>query len=289
MTSAYADKFKQLNVIRVFQTPGGMPAIMARKNWNIPFVASYGYRYDKFLKVDGKHAKAIAINFLTKKVLNKANAVIYTIPETRTFLSRWEDKLVFIPNGVDVNLFKPNASAKRGTITKILFLGRLERQKNLFRLLQAIGELDNIHVTIIGQGSQRAELGEIVADKKLPVTFVKSVTNRELPTYHNSHDIFLLPSLIEGHPKTLLEAMSSAMPIVASRCEGSNVILNNGVTGLACDPYDAKDIAAKIQTLIDDPKKASEYGNNARAFIQQNYEIHTLLEKEVELLTSIAR
>ena len=139
MPFRYADAFRSCSVLRVFQMTGALPAVIARRRFGIPFVATYGFWYERL-------AGSLYTRLLRRAVLTMglaaADAVICTTPELATHARRRVpgDRVHIIPNGVDTMLFTPMGrptSARRS----ILYVGRLSREKNLSALVEAAAKL----------------------------------------------------------------------------------------------------------------------------------------------------
>src|SRR5207247_135252 len=100
-------------------------------------------------------------------------------------------------------------------------------------------------------------------------------------------DCFVLPSLTEGHPKALIEAMACGLPCAASARGGIPSILEQGVTGVLFDPEDSKDIASAVRRLITERAMAERLGERARAAAVSLYDVHALLKGEVDFVQSV--
>lgn len=139
----------------------------------------------------------------------------------------------------------------------LLYVGRLVPVKGVPYLLEAIKRLTNgkhpVKLEIIGDGYQKSELIELA--KKLGVInrvhFYGTVPfGPELFNIYRNADIFILPSISEGIPKTLLEAMSSGLPIVATHVGGIPDVIENEVTGQLIKPYSEKELASAIKEFV---------------------------------------
>jgi N,N'-diacetylbacillosaminyl-diphospho-undecaprenol alpha-1,3-N-acetylgalactosaminyltransferase len=113
------------------------------------------------------------------------------------------------------------------------------------------------------------------------------VPNERLPELLNAADVFVLPSQREGHPKVLLEAMSCGLPCVGADVEGIREVIQDGENGLLCS-LTPKDMADKIYRLFSDPDLALRLGQAARHFVEANFDLDILLEKETRYLYSVA-
>jgi glycosyltransferase involved in cell wall biosynthesis len=100
---------------------------------------------------------------------------------------------------------------------------------------------------------------------------------RDIPELLNDFDVFVLPSVSEGFPLVLLEAMAAARPVVATRSGGPEEVVEGGKTGLLVPAADAGSLAAAIQRLLADRVLAGELARNARALVQARYSLQRML------------
>jgi len=198
---------------------------------------------------------------------------------SKTFLVP-EKKISLQPNFIDTELF----AAKNGTVLqekRLLFVGRLSREKNLFALIEACKKI-NTGVDLIGDGILKPELQEFANRIKADVRFLGIIPNKELPAYIVRYDIFILPSFYEGNPKTLLEAMSCAMPVIGTNVDGIRELINNNENGILCG-VTAEEIAGAIIRLADDPGLKQKLGQNARKYIVNNCSINRIVDTELKI------
>ncbi len=143
-------------------------------------------------------------------------------------------KLIVIPNGVDVSVFNPYNSStfldkyiiKKTPTKKVIFVGRLDPQKGVEFLIRAIphiiSEYNKVHFFILGNGNLELKLKNLVKILKIQsyVSFINMIPLDKMPEFYASADIFCLPSLHEGFPLSIAEALSMGLIIVASATEG---------------------------------------------------------------------
>jgi glycosyltransferase involved in cell wall biosynthesis len=115
------------------------------------------------------------------------------------------------------------------------------------------------------------------------------VEQRALPACYAGADAFVLASFTEGHPKVLLEAMSSGVPCVASACDGNRSLVTDGETGLLFDPARPETLAAALERVLGDDALAARLARNARALVTERYDLGRLVEREIALVRSVAR
>lgn len=150
-------------------------------------------------------------------------------------------KVRVIPNGVDIDFFKP-AEMKRQGIFRFLFAGRFQSQKNLFFLLEQVSNLakeadKKFELHMVGDGPQCDDLKKYAEELGISDRIIwHGWVNKEmLRLIYQEADCFLNPSLYEGLPNTVLEAMACGLPVIASRVAGNEELVENGYNGWLVD------------------------------------------------------
>ena len=282
-------KFKECDVLRGLQITGGIPCVLARVFLKKPFVVNYGYDYEQVAKLEGKKILAFFYKIIIFIVVKFADAVIITSPSLRSKIEKYSPrKIELIPNSVDTKLFSP-VNKKRKNVQRIMFVGRLEKQKNLFSLAAAVSALEyKLKLIFIGDGNQKSKLLKFASRKKVDLEIIKPVPHDKLPSFLNSADIFVLPSFIEGHPKILLEAMSIGLPCIGSNVEGIREIISHNKNGIITQT-DSKSIRNGLLKLLGNKSLQKRLGQNARKFVVNNFDSRLLLEKETNLLLKLVK
>ena len=282
-------KFKECDVLRGLQITGGIPCVLARVFLKKPFVVNYGYDYEQVAKLEGKKILAFFYKIIIFIVVKFADAVIITSPSLRSKIEKYSPrKIELIPNSVDTKLFSP-VNKKRKNVQRIMFVGRLEKQKNLFSLAAAVSALEyKLKLIFIGDGNQKSKLLKFASRKKVDLEIIKPVPHDKLPSFLNSADIFVLPSFIEGHPKVLLEAMSIGLPCIGSNVEGIREIISHNKNGIITQT-DSKSIRNGLLKLLGNKSLQKRLGQNARKFVVNNFDSRLLLEKETNLLLKLVK
>lgn len=271
------------DVIRTYHLLGALPAIISRVVFNKPFVFNYAYDYTKFARIEGKVFPYLLIRLLNPIALHLATKIIAANKHIYNRIS----KSIYIPNGVDITMFKPRKKIVKKRRLQVLSIGRLEKQKNFENVIKALVDL-NSDYTIIGRGSLKEKLIFLGKKYKVNLKTIDVVKNNELPKYYRKTDIFLLPSVIEGSPKVLLEAMSSGVAVIGSDIEGVDDIIVNEFNGLICKT-DRDSIRSVFLKLSKDRELRRAIGKNARKYIERNHEINSLLSNEINILKSLVK
>lgn len=279
----YHKILRECDIVRAFHVLGTLPAVINKIFFNKPFVYNYGYDYISFAKIDRKYFQIPLIvvarflaNLFAEKIIAVTPAIFKYIPK---------NKMVYIPNGVDTNTFKPSKMRKMNKKKIILSVGRLGKQKNYDSLIKALEGLD-VKLRLVGKGSLQESLINLAKEKNVELEIVDQVNNEDLPKYYNQADIFTIPSFNEGFAKVLIEAMACAKPVVASKVGGLKEIIKDGETGLFC-MTDVASIKEKVIYLIDNPNIAHDLSSKAREDVVKKYEINNLIEKEIDVLKQL--
>lgn len=269
-----------------------IPCIISSLFYRKPVVATYQYRYSEFTRIEGKSPIVTFLTRLKEKVgLLFATRIIVTTRDLEKHVKeRVRGKEIWlIPNGVILRFFSKRRKrrSRKSLVRSILFVGRLTKQKNLLSLLEATQEIDGVELTLVGEGPLRRELIDYSRESRLNVRFEGYIPYDQMGEYYHAADIFVLPSLIEGHPKVLLEAMACGLPVVGTDVEGTREIITDGFNGLLCDT-DPESIRNAVISILEDSELAERLGENARKLITQEYDLSLLLSKETDLMVNLA-
>jgi len=196
-----------------------------------------------------------------------------------------ENKIEIVHNYIDTEKFRPlnGISTEEG---RLCFVGRLDKQKNLFNLLKAIKNIPNIKLIIIGEGEQKEKLKRYAQDECLKIDFLGRIPNEKIPIELNKSDIFVFPSLYEGNPKALLEAMACGLPVIASNVEGIKELIYHKKNGYLCDTS-ADSIRQSILEVLGTQSLKKKMGYEARLFIEKNCCLKSLINREISILKDL--
>lgn len=180
-------------------------------------------------------------------------------------------------NYVNTDLFRPIDCPKKDK--HVLFIGRLELEKNLFMLLDAIKNLNGFTLDIIGSGNYLEKLRKRASNQKIRVNFLGRIPNNKLPEIINQYQIFIMPSFYEGNPKALLESMSCGLSCVGSNIQGINNIIKHRENGFLCG-LTPKSIQNAIKYVYENEPLRRQMGLKARRFVINNCSLELLAKKE---------
>ncbi len=233
---------------------------------------------------------------ISRVVLKKTNTVIALTENMRLEINRrCKRDVVVIPNGI--NLSDYEGLSKERTRTKlslgegekvVLFVGTLRPVKGAEYLIRAFDIVrrneSGFKLLMVGDGEQREFLENLVKELDLYdiVTFVGKVPNEKVPQYLKASDVFVLPSLSEGFPNVVLEAMASGLPVVATRVGGMSEIIKDHINGYLVDAGDPDGIAEKLQLLLEDEKLSEQISTNNLSTVK-DYSWNSVVDR-IEML-----
>ncbi len=235
-------------------------------------------------------------NWLDREALRLSNRVICVSENLKQSLVAAgvrERKIRVIPNAVNVNHDRSKMQSKREITRRQLgaeddelvvgYAGRLSQEKGLKILLQAFLEVlksdAKCKLWIVGDGPLRSELQELamaigISDHVAFLGFQEDVLG-----IMAGMDAFALPSLTEGTPMALLEAMSLGLPIVASAVGEIPQIIKSGENGLLVSPGEPRQLADAIHKVHDEPSFARQLAESGRRTVEEKYSIGAWVRK----------
>ncbi len=228
----------------------------------------------------------INLTCLNSKVITVADSVraVYTAsPEDTRFQT--------VRRGYDETRFQYNNERFKGDEIVIGTIGRLVWQKGYQYLLEAFSvvsrENPQVKLVIGGTGAMRSELESFVRANSLEsnVQFCGEISDTR--TFLDAIDLYVQPSLSEGCPFTILEAMGSGLPIVASRLAGIEEIIEHNKTGILVPPANASALASAILSLINNKDKALQLGEAGYKHARANFTSEQFVTNLSDVYTSL--
>jgi len=206
-----------------------------------------------------------------------------------------EDRIWEIPNGVDTEHFRPLARPLRHVLRRslglpngwmVVFAGRLAREKSLGVLLRAWRRVrarqPDAQLVIVGAGEQLAMLIDEAESLGIAGSVHFPGECEDVAPVLQAADAFVLPSMTEGLPVALLEAMACGLPVVATSVGGSRQLVQDGVTGGLVPAGDSHALAERLLAAAD-PACADVWGQGARKQIVAMYSLDDVADAYVEL------
>lgn len=284
---------KEINIFRVMQLTGIMPAVLTKIFFKKPFIFTYGYDYATFARLQKQRLREKGLRALERIGFKYSQGAIIT---SKKLLSLTEErypeaKLFYLPNGVDIKKFKPTSLKTSALVSKyqILTIARLEKQKNLDSLVKAVSLLrikNKIFLLFIGQGKLKVELLNLAKRLDVNLKIIDRVPHDKIVEFYHKADIFCLPSYLEGQPKALLEAMACGIPCLVGRYKGVEEFKDRKEVLLS--GFKTKAISLKLDFLLKDISLRRSLSVMARKRTVKDFDLNALLDKEVRLLLKAA-
>lgn len=205
-----------------------------------------------------------------------------------------EWKLRVIPNGIDVERFAA-AAVERGAVRRELGIpdaawvvgtvGRLAPEKNHVLLVQALASVlgPSLRLVVVGDGREAGAIARAAADAGATPWVHLPGARSDVPRLLGALDAFALPSLTEGLPLSVLEAMAAGLPVVASAVGGVPDVISNGEDGWLVPPRDAAALRERLLALRADPEAARALGSRAAASARRHHSIEAMSDAYLRL------
>jgi glycosyltransferase involved in cell wall biosynthesis len=170
----------------------------------------------------------------------------------------------------------------------VLTPARLHQQKGHAYLLTAAALVPDATFVLAGDGPLRAELEQRARELGVAGRCLFLGERADVPDLLAAADLFLLPSLWEGLPLSVLEAMAAGRPVVATAIGGTDEAVTDGVTGLLVPPRDPAAIAAAIARLRDDPGLAERLAAAGRARVEREFSSRATAERVMRIYDAVS-
>jgi len=202
-------------------------------------------------------------------------------------------KLVVIPNGVDAAEFAGRDTAFKSTLglapdqPLVTTIGRLHEQKGMDAFVRAAASVrrarPECRFLIVGSGPLEGRLRAMAKGLGLgeALTFLGHCD--DVPAVLRATDVFVLASLWEGMPNVVLEAMAAGAPVVATRVEGTEDLVEHGATGLLVMPRDLPSLVSAVLRLLDEPEAARRLADAAQARVREHFTLDAMVRRHEEL------
>ena len=194
-------------------------------------------------------------------------------------------RTVVIPTAVDAAATVP--SRRDGRPPRIVTVGRLAAPKDPVTLVRALAALHDVPFSahIVGDGPERPVVESEIRAAGLEPAVELMGERQDVPQLLAHADVFVLSSRSEGAPISILEAMATGLPVVASAVGGVPEIVDDGTTGVLVPPGDPAALAAAIEPLLADATLRDRLGDAGRARVRERFDLAQLRRAHVELYT----
>jgi glycosyltransferase involved in cell wall biosynthesis len=259
----------------------GMPALISKKMLKIPYaVWAQGddvYRPDGFTKLTSKTV-----------IKNADSAIALNEDMKRVMQNIYNRDIAVVPNGINMADYINEPGIKDGATRGkgILFVGRLVSVKGVQYLIRAMKQvhtkIPDARLIIVGDGEEREMLESLSLQLGIQnyVQFIGEIPHEKVQTYMQQAEVFVLPSLSEGLPNVIIEAMACGLPIVVSRVGGIPEIITNDTNGYLVEAKDTESIAKYIIVLLEDEKLRKKISDTNKQLVKKYTWENVIVELE---------
>jgi glycosyltransferase involved in cell wall biosynthesis len=197
----------------------------------------------------------------------------------------------YVPNGVEDRFFIQRQYIAKSPV-RLLYVGTWLDRKGVYYLADAFDLLvrnaAGVRLTIAGcQSSEDHVKGFFAPEVRERIQVIPRVSREEMPALYANHDILVFPSLMEGMPLTLLEAMATGMPVVTTEISGMVEVVEDGFNGLLVQPANGAGFAAAVERLCNSPELRVQSGRAAQATMRRyTWEIVTRKLEQILILAA---
>lgn len=260
-----------------FSVPCGFMAMILSLWYRVPYIISLrgadvpGYS-ERFTSL------YLFLRPLIKSIWSHATRVIANSKGLRMLAlqTNTRQRIDMIPNGIDIVEFKPDVARETDGIFRILCVSRITPRKGIRYLIEGFDLLkkrnpSKMELWIIGEGDELPELRKLVQNLGLhrSVKFFGRVAHEKLGSFYGLADVFVLPSLNEGMSNTMLEALASGLPIIATVTGGTEELVSDRENGLYIEKESPTDIALKLEIILTDEGLRKKMGEASRVRAEQ--------------------
>jgi len=283
---------RDTDVIKTNQMRGSWAGVAASILYRKPLIVRTGFTWSLFAR---RTTTLLSLDrlavFFERAAYGAADIAVVASRRDEAYVTATyrlpPEKLRVIGNYVDVSVFKPDPSAVRHD-DRMVFVGRLAPQKNLGNLIRALGGLP-YGLDIYGHDdSLKGGLQALAEQVGARVTFHPAVPNRKLGAVLNSYSLFVLPSLYEGMPKVLLEAMACGLAVLGTNVEGINEVIRHQTSGFLVQGTDPASLREGILALAPNRSLQKTLGAEAARHVRENYSLEAIFEKEAAVIKALS-
>jgi glycosyltransferase involved in cell wall biosynthesis len=281
-------QLKSADIFKTNQMEGSWSAVITKRLYRKPLVVRTGYtaslfadkkndarakrNYERIERFTYQHAD---IGIVASRADKQYICPKYNIPPGKVeVLHNYVNTAVFYP--VDCEKYKD----------RIIFVGRLHPQKNIFNLIEAVSS-NGFTLDIYGSGELYSELLDHAKKLNAKVNFMGVIDNNQMPAVLNRYRYYILPSFYEGMPKTLLEAMACGLVCIGTDVDGINEIIEDGVNGYLAKGTGAKALAETINRAAHLPN--DQIALLAARRIRDEFSLSIIAQQESRIIAGLIK
>jgi glycosyltransferase involved in cell wall biosynthesis len=276
-----------------FSIPSGILGPFIKKNFGVPYIISVRGGDVPGLE-PGLGLVHKLVQPLRRKILKNALKIVANSKGIAA-ASQIADPFAVevIPNGVNTEYFSPAKKNKKDdAVFQFLFVGRFQPQKNLFFLLENIAEFkkaieEDFILNLVGDGPQKKELLNYATklDLRDNIRVHGWLKKDELLKQYRINDCLINPSVYEGMPNVVLEAMACGLPVIASDIMGNNELVKDGYNGFLFPLHDGSAFQNVMKTIFENSEERKRMGTNSRDDVRRKFSWQSTAKQYEDILT----
>jgi glycosyltransferase involved in cell wall biosynthesis len=262
----------------IISTPGpmGLTGLLAAKMLNLQTSGIYHTDIPEYVRIltEDRFLESLAWSYMHWLYGQMDTVFVNSEQYRKCWIDRGfaPEKLKILPRGLDTDLFNPArrdltfwpSSGANGAAVRLLYVGRISREKDLDVLVAAYNKVrlagHPVKLYVVGHGPYSEALAAALPD----AVFLGYLTGEPLAKAYASADVFVFPSTTDTFGNVIIEAQASGLPVIVSDLGGPKELVEDGVNGIVTKAHDADDFARAINRLTGDPKLRARMGEKAR-------------------------
>jgi glycosyltransferase involved in cell wall biosynthesis len=286
----YPNFFRDTDIFKSNQMDGAWSGVIAKWLYRKPLLVRTGYSISQLLcDKNPSTLKCKWFKFIEKYTYKYGDlAIVSSNHNCEYIMEKYgisNQKILVQYNYINLDVFKPKNEINKYS-DRILYVGRLNPEKNLFSLVQAISDI-NFILDIYGEGDQiENKLKGFALKNNVKVNFFGVVSNDQLPKIYNQYNYYILPSYHEGMPKTLIEAMASGCLCIGTDVPGINEIISDGVNGILSRTTTSEGISKALKRAINTDNKEILIKNGV-SMVNERCALGPIAQKEFSIFRDL--
>lgn len=261
-------------------------------------IPAYIYHLFHKTKIITVEHDAISIRTHSKWIVTNVNAILADKiivltdfykkeVEKKLWISKLIKKYYVIPNGIDIDKYKPNNNIFSNRKIRLFMASRMNILRDHITLIEAVKKIhqtnSDILLRIAGDGPTLSTLKEKYSSLNF-IHFLGNITENEIINELQQTDIYIHATFAETFSTAILQAMSCALPVIVSDIEGTRHMIQHKENGLVFENKNVLDLQNKIYNFLNDNDFARKIGKQARKVVENNYNMKIIIQKYLKLL-----
>lgn len=281
---------QRMDIVHVHGTRANTNVLWAARSLELPVIYTiHGWSFHDSLPAWNRKARILAEKFITR--LTRLNITVSDSNHRTGEREFGHFKSTVVKNGVNLDKFNrngtyPDVKAAYGIPAHHLVIGyivRITEQKDPLGMLRAYARVcanfPDVTLLMIGEGDLKAAAVDLAKELGIADRVVFDNFRQDVPAVLHAVDIYCLPSLWEGFPIGVLEAMAMAKAVIASDVDGTREAVEHEVTGLLVPPKDEASLVTALERLIQDRTLRTHLQENAGKCVQANFDVRDMTHK----------